>query len=103
MSVKDDVRKNLEAFMSFAGVKQTQLAKELGLTRATISNWINGRTSIDIEYIPNICSFLGITIQELFGEMPDEDSLMIASAYKTLDNDEKREVRDFIMFLRWRR
>ena len=103
MSVKDDMRKNLILYLELAGKNQTELANTLGITRGAVSAWARGKANIDVEYIPTICDMLGIEIADLFGSNQDEDVKALSQAYTGLDEDDKKLVREFISFLRWRR
>ena len=49
------------------GVTQETLADKLGLTAQAISRWEMGGAYPDMEMIPPIANFFGITIDELFG------------------------------------
>ena len=40
------------------------------LTRGTISNWENGHADPDIELLPDIASFFGVTIWALTNGLP---------------------------------
>ena len=101
--IKERIASNLQSYMSFAGVKQTQLAEHLNVSRAAVSNWVTGRNSLDIEYIPEICRFLGITIPALFGEEIDSEEHLLISVYRGLNDSEKQMLMEFATFLRWRR
>lgn len=49
-----------------ANIEQKDLARIIGVTANSISNWENGRSRPDIALIPGICQALGITLYELF-------------------------------------
>ena len=48
------------------GIEQKELAKALGITGNSISNWENGRSRPDINLIPGLCRLLHVTLYELF-------------------------------------
>lgn len=50
-----------------AGMEQKALAKMIGITGNSVSNWENGRSRPDINLIPSICEALQVTLYELFG------------------------------------
>ena len=48
------------------GLEQKELAKRIGITANSISNWENGRSRPDVNLLPALSRELGITIYELF-------------------------------------
>ena len=46
---------------------QESMAQALGVTSQAISRWENGTGYPDIEYIPSIANYFGVTIDVLFG------------------------------------
>lgn len=53
---------------------QEQLAEKLGVSSKSISRWENGKTMPDYSVLPDLCSNLNISINELFSckKIPDE-------------------------------
>lgn len=49
------------------GVTQEMLANSLGVTAQAVSRWESGATYPDMELIPSIANFFGISIDRLFG------------------------------------
>ncbi|MDO5377766.1 MAG: helix-turn-helix domain-containing protein [Clostridia bacterium] len=58
----EQIRRRREAL----GMEQKRLAKLLGITPNSVSNWENGRSRPDVNLLPDICGALGITLYELF-------------------------------------
>lgn len=56
------IRKRLEA----ADKTMTQLAKELGVSAPTVSDWANGKKMPSADKLPSIASALGCKIDELY-------------------------------------
>ena len=55
---------------------QNELADKLGITDKAISKWENGRCMPDISLLEELCSILGVTINELLsGERNTKNSL----------------------------
>ncbi len=52
---------------------QEDLANALGITSQAVSRWESGGSYPDMEMIPSIANFFGITIDELFGYQSDRD------------------------------
>ena len=80
MSVKDEIRTNLHELMTATGTKNVELARAVGVSKVAVTNWLSGNNSIDIEKVPLICDFFGISV----------DSFLSHSNIATLDDDEKR-------------
>lgn len=51
---------------------QTQLAEHLNLSQATIASWENGSRRPDLDYLPTIAEFYGVSVDLLLGR--DETS-----------------------------
>ena len=58
-------RKNLQTFMEVKGYNQTSLANEIGVTNATISKWILGKSEPSFKYIDLLCDALDCTRSQL--------------------------------------
>ncbi len=65
--IRENIQKNLIYFLKKRNISQKALADKLGTSKSTISGWIKGRCSPDIETIAKICDILNITVIELFG------------------------------------
>ena len=58
------------------GWTQSQLAEKLGITDKAVSIWETGRSMPDLSLFTPLCTFLGITLNELFaGECIAEENL----------------------------
>jgi len=100
-SVKEGIRRNLVEMLALSGKRNIDLAKACGVGKSAVSNWLSGKSSIDIERIPSICDFLDVTMDEFFGRSkamepqpslsPDEQHLI--ALYRNMD----REHRDVLM------
>ncbi len=49
---------------------QDDLARHLGVTKASVSKWETGQSYPDVELLPRIATYFGITIDELIGYEP---------------------------------
>lgn len=48
-------------------IRQNKLAEHLGVKQSTVSNWRTGRTPMPSNYVYDICVYLDITPNILFG------------------------------------
>lgn len=55
------------------GRTQEALADALGVTGQAVSRWESGGSYPDVEMIPGIANFFGISIDELFGYQGDRE------------------------------
>lgn len=51
-----------------AGISQNRLAAKLGVSRNTVINWEQNRFRPETRMVPELCSFLSITVSQLFGD-----------------------------------
>lgn len=56
---------NLKQIMKSKNIKQSELAKELGVSQETISDWCTGYRKPRIKYLPKLTKMLGISMEEL--------------------------------------
>lgn len=55
------------------GMKQKELAEEMGIERSTIAKWETGATNPATEKLPKLAGILGCTIDALFGGTGGEE------------------------------
>lgn len=99
-SVKEGFRLNLIELLEKSGKKRADLAKACGVGRSAVTNWASGDSSIDVERIPAICDFFGITIGEFFGRAEElepargltDEELELLEALRSADNEGKRTI-----------
>ena len=64
-STREIFAENLRDMLIAKGKKQVELAKFLGMTKATVTHWVNGDNMPTPETIDRICVFLGCKADEL--------------------------------------
>ncbi|MBP3294143.1 MAG: helix-turn-helix domain-containing protein, partial [Clostridia bacterium] len=88
---------NLKKLRKNADITQEKLAECLGVLPQTVSKWERAETYPDIETLPSLANFFGITIDELLGndQLRTEEIIdqMIAGIRETArQGDEERAV-----------
>ena len=90
------------------GKKQEDLANALGVTNQAVSRWEKDGSYPDIEMIPAIANFFGVTIDELFGYENDREKkidelVSQLSAMNQINNKENSHlmVCRWLFFLKW--
>ena len=73
------VARNIRHYMNINGKTQAEVAKDLHLSKATVSSWVNGTRLPRMEKIDMLCSYFNIRRTDLmeehsFEEAPGTDS-----------------------------
>ncbi len=72
------ISENIVALRKQAGITQEELANKLNVSNQAVSKWEAGKCCPDIELLPKLASFFGISIDELLlGECLVESKLRI--------------------------
>jgi len=82
-----DIAKTLVAKRGEKGITQDELAKFIGVSKASVSKWEKGHSYPDITFLPQLASYFGISLDELLNyepQMTDED---INELYRELSCD----------------
>ena len=67
------------------GRTQEMLADALGITSQAVSRWESGGSYPDMEMIPSIANYFGITIDELFGSQNDREQKILAISFLDME------------------
>ena len=107
----DETRKiigeNIKKAAALRGVKQVEIAKYLGVSQGSVSNWIKGTNSIDLELLAKLATFLRVSLDQIFGyEKMDEPIVLTEHEidtiryYRQLD-DKGRNLVDTVIANLW--
>lgn len=55
----------LKEYITWQGIKQTELAKMLNVKKSTVSEWIHGRAYPDVRKLIKLCIILDCTPNDL--------------------------------------
>ncbi len=85
------LNERIAAYRKAKGVTQEELAKALGVTNQAVSKWESGQCCPDIQLLPDIADYFGVSIDALMGHRPipaDEDrtNRIISEAIVILNN-----------------
>ncbi len=72
--VKEIISVNINKYLNKVGMKKSELAAKLNISKSSVGTWCTGSTSPALNIIPDICEALGITINELFS-MPNDNEI----------------------------
>ena len=99
MDTKESIRQTLVELMDEKRVKGVELAEAVGVSKQAVSNWRNGKSSIDIELIMPICNFFGISVNDFFGRSQiietksneiSAEEFELVSLYRRMDEDDRQ-------------
>lgn len=72
--VKEIISKNLRKYRLQARMSQTELARQLGISPSSVSNWEQGLNSIDVDTLFRVCKILKVSIS-MMAKSPDDDNV----------------------------
>ncbi len=82
------IGENIKKLRNQKGVTQERLAESIGVTPQAISRWESESGYPAIEYLPDIASFFGISVDELLGIKLSEREARRESIYATIEHIE---------------
>lgn len=83
--IRKIIGENIKKVCELKGIKQIDIADFMGISQGSVSNWMKGINSIDIENLAKLCSFLGITLNQVYGVDPiTSESLLSAQESELL-------------------
>ena len=93
------VAKNLKRLAYYSGKTQVEIAKELGVNKATLGSWMNGTRTPKIENVDMLADYFGVTRNEImmpYGMVPIESFTAfernIILAYRDATPDRRESV-----------
>lgn len=69
------------------GITQEELAKYIGVSKASVSKWETGQSYPDIVFLPEIATYFNISVDELIGYSPQITKEEIKKLYNKLSLD----------------
>ncbi len=88
-NVNEILRINLEHYLNARNLKQADLARGLGVSEATISKWLSGKSSPRMKKIDDICKILGVKREDLLYEhdFAEEEPISASNLYTATVKD----------------
>lgn len=87
--MKLDIRNSIRELRRAHGVTQEELAGSLGVTAQAVSRWEAGASYPDMELIPSIANYFGVSIDRIFGYSGEREEKISAILEKVNQlNDE---------------
>ena len=88
--LKEVIGRNLKSAREIAGKSQDEFAKELDISRATLSSFENGHVGIDSAKLLRASKILGIPVTDFFKEREEEVALLFRAAEEVVPKAEVR-------------
>lgn len=71
---REVIRANIERYLSSSGYSQKEVAEKLGVSKSSVTNWIKGKNTPDVNLVVPLCELLGITVLDLFSSDTEHSS-----------------------------
>lgn len=68
--VRKTIGDNIKTICEMKGIRQIDIAEYMGISQGSVSNWMKGINSIDIENLARLCEFLGVSLNQIYGVDP---------------------------------
>ncbi|MEK4169408.1 helix-turn-helix transcriptional regulator [Staphylococcus sp. FSL W8-1268] len=104
--LKLQISTNIRKIMKAQGLRQLDLANKSGISRSTISDYLNNKTLINPENVQKIADALNVNKSDIdpsFNPQKNQDTMAAHLDYSDLTEDEQKEVEQFIQFIRNRK
>lgn len=76
-----------------AGLKQTALARQLGVSQGALSGWETGKYNADYEHAKMMCGIFGVTLDYLLGrDELSEDSVVDVKETPAVKDDRREKL-----------
>lgn len=83
--MSETIGNRISKYRKEMSMTQEELANKMGVSSQAVSKWENDASCPDIGLVPQLCSILGITADELLSGKREEVKLVPAEQRKTLD------------------
>jgi transcriptional regulator with XRE-family HTH domain len=70
MSTEPTVGERIRFYRKIAGLRQTELARTLGVSKAAVCMWEKNRFPPSLAALRRITTALGVTLRTFFGDIP---------------------------------
>lgn len=82
--IRKTIGENIKKACALKGIRQVDIAEHMGVSQGSVSNWIKGTNSIDIENLAELCHFIGVSLDQIFGIAPIEQEALLSASEKEL-------------------
>ena len=106
MDIREIVQRNIAYYIKQSDYTQADLARMLEVSKTTVTNWVKGVNSPNIEYLSELCSILQIKFSDMFEEHPEagetlaQDEQQLVTDYRSFNDEGKEKVREYVADLK---
>ena len=93
--LREAIRASLEHHIAESGYSQKEIAEKLGVSKSSVTNWIKGKNSPDVELVLPICRLLNISVREFYGEPDIEDTPTIKKSPSDISEEAQKIARSY--------
>lgn len=96
----EGIGSNIKELIAKKGITQSELAKELGVSSGTLSDWIKGRYYPRHRYLVRMAEYFGVTPLQITAKkdtIPPDDGLV--SLFNSLSTESKEKAIDYMKYL----
>lgn len=68
--IRKIVSKNIKDVIELSGVSRKIIAEKLGVSQVSVSNWIIGKNSPDLETLIKFCEMFDVSLDDIYDEKP---------------------------------
>ena len=89
--IRKTIINNIKNICHVKKIKNVDIAAYMGVSSGSVSNWFNGSNFMDVDNLYNLCQFLGVTMDQIFGITPivytaiTDEEKNVLSAYRSAD------------------
>lgn len=106
MEIRETVQRNVARYIKGSDYTQAEIARMLGVSKPTVTNWIKGVNTPNIELLNQLCRILNISFSEMFEESPNAytqvppDEQQLVTDYRSFNDEGKEKVREYVADLK---
>lgn len=93
--LREAIRASLERHIAESGYSQKEIAEKLGVSKSSVTNWIKGKNSPDVELVLPICRLLNISVREFYGEPDIEETPTTKKSPSDLSEEAQKIARSY--------
>lgn len=106
MDTREIVRRNIAYYIKKSQYTQAEIARMLDVSKPTVTNWVKGVNSPNIDLLGTLCEVLGIKFGDLFEENPEASAVLtpdeqeLLTDYRAFNPEGQEKVREYIADLK---
>lgn len=97
-NIREIIKDNLAYYLKNSPLSQKEIADKLGVSKSSITNWLAGDNSPNIETLAKLCQILGVKMSEMLSDKVEitQSEKTILNKYRSLDAHGKTAVNSIL-------